>query len=116
MHVLRSAECPGIPSYRPEAVRIAVRCKLNIHVPEPVCAAQVVGPTDVGKSSLCKLLLNYAVRYGFAPTAVDLDIGDPPMCQTGPSMQRASRAQWQRHKKRLNGFGRDRARPCGVGA
>ena len=77
MHVLRSAECPGFPSYRPEAVRIAVRCKLNIHVPEPVRSVQVVGPTDVGKSSLCKLLLNYAVRYGFAPTAVDLDIGDP---------------------------------------
>ena len=29
----------------------------------------------MGKSSLCKLLLNYAVRYGFFPTAVDLDIG-----------------------------------------
>ena len=64
---------------------MAVRCKLNIHVPEPVCAAQVVGPTDVGKSSLCKLLLNYAVRYGFAPTAVDLDIGDPPCAKQGPA-------------------------------
>ena len=78
MHVLRSVDCPGFHSHRLEAVRIAVRCKLNIHVPEPVRAVQVVGPTDVGKSSLCKLLLNYAVRYGFAPTAVDLDIGDPP--------------------------------------
>lgn len=38
-------------------------------------AFQVVGPTDVGKSSLCKLLLNYAVREGMAPTMVDLDIG-----------------------------------------
>lgn len=36
---------------------------------------QVVGPTDVGKSSLCRILLNYAVRTGWAPTAVDLDIG-----------------------------------------
>ncbi|CAL5227893.1 g10934 [Coccomyxa viridis] len=35
----------------------------------------VVGPTDVGKSSLCRILLNYAVRTGWAPTAVDLDIG-----------------------------------------
>ncbi|PSC75129.1 CLP1-like protein [Micractinium conductrix] len=35
----------------------------------------VVGPTDVGKSSLCKILLNYAVRGGWAPTFVDLDIG-----------------------------------------
>ena len=47
--------------------------------PVPVCfSLQVVGPTDVGKSSLCKLLLNYAVRYGFFPTAVDLDIGTRP--------------------------------------
>ncbi len=35
----------------------------------------VVGPTDVGKSSLCKILLNYAVRMGWSPTYVDLDIG-----------------------------------------
>ena len=35
----------------------------------------VVGPTDVGKSSLCKILLNYAVRMGWCPTYVDLDIG-----------------------------------------
>jgi polynucleotide 5'-kinase involved in rRNA processing len=34
-----------------------------------------VGPTDSGKSSLSKILLNYAVRCGWAPTAVDLDIG-----------------------------------------
>lgn len=26
--------------------------------------AMVVGPTDVGKSTLCKLLLNYGVRMG----------------------------------------------------
>ena len=39
--------------------------------------AQIVGPTDVGKSSLCKLLLNYAVREGVAPTMVELDIGKP---------------------------------------
>ena len=36
---------------------------------------QVVGPTDVGKSSLCKLLLNYAVREGCSPSLVELDIG-----------------------------------------
>ncbi|KAI3429530.1 hypothetical protein D9Q98_005618 [Chlorella vulgaris] len=35
----------------------------------------VVGPTDVGKSSLCKILLNYAVRAGWAPTFADMDIG-----------------------------------------
>ena len=35
----------------------------------------VVGPTDVGKSTLCHLLLNYAVRMGRRPVYVDLDIG-----------------------------------------
>ena len=32
----------------------------------------VVGPTDVGKSTLCRLLLNYAVRIGRRPLYVDL--------------------------------------------
>jgi hypothetical protein len=35
----------------------------------------VAGAVDVGKSSLCRILLNYAVRNGWAPTAVDLDVG-----------------------------------------
>nr|XP_006825168.1 PREDICTED: polyribonucleotide 5'-hydroxyl-kinase Clp1-like [Saccoglossus kowalevskii] len=35
----------------------------------------IVGPTDVGKSTLCKLLLNYAVRVGRRPTFIDLDVG-----------------------------------------
>lgn len=35
----------------------------------------VVGPTDVGKSTLCRILLNYAVRLGHRPIFVDLDVG-----------------------------------------
>lgn len=35
----------------------------------------VVGPTDVGKSTVCRLLLNYAVRLGRRPTFVELDVG-----------------------------------------
>ncbi len=35
----------------------------------------VVGPTDVGKTTLCKTLLNYAVRMGRRPVYVDLDVG-----------------------------------------
>lgn len=35
----------------------------------------IVGPGDVGKSTLCKLLVNYAVRIGRQPTFVDLDVG-----------------------------------------
>lgn len=35
----------------------------------------ICGPTDVGKSTLCRLLLNYAVRMGRRPVYVDLDLG-----------------------------------------
>jgi len=35
----------------------------------------VVGPMDVGKSTLCKMLVNYAARQGRAPALVDLDVG-----------------------------------------
>ncbi|XP_041847073.1 polyribonucleotide 5'-hydroxyl-kinase Clp1 isoform X2 [Melanotaenia boesemani] len=35
----------------------------------------VVGPTDVGKSTVCRMLLNYAVRVGRRPTLVELDVG-----------------------------------------
>lgn len=35
----------------------------------------VVGPTDVGKSTVCRILLNYAVRMGRRPIYVDLDVG-----------------------------------------
>ncbi|XP_048486316.1 protein CLP1 homolog [Plutella xylostella] len=35
----------------------------------------VVGPGDVGKSTLVRILLNYAVRMGRRPIYVDLDVG-----------------------------------------
>jgi polyribonucleotide 5'-hydroxyl-kinase len=35
----------------------------------------LVGPTDAGKSTVCRLLVNWAVRSGFEPTLVDLDVG-----------------------------------------
>eukprot|EP00052_Salpingoeca_macrocollata_P017375 m.141249 g.141249 ORF g.141249 m.141249 type:complete len:418 (-) comp20372_c0_seq2:466-1719(-) len=34
----------------------------------------VVGPPDVGKTTLCRILLNYAVRLGDTPLLVDLDV------------------------------------------
>lgn len=37
--------------------------------------AMIVGPTDVGKSTVCRILLNYAVRMGRRPIFVDLDVG-----------------------------------------
>lgn len=35
----------------------------------------VTGPGDVGKSTLCRILLNYAVRLGRRPVFVDIDVG-----------------------------------------
>lgn len=35
----------------------------------------IVGPTDVGKSTLSRILLNYAVRLGRRPIYVDVDVG-----------------------------------------
>eukprot|EP00798_Chlamydomonas_sp_ICE-L_P007448 gene7448-588_t len=35
----------------------------------------VVGPTDCGKSTICKMFANWAVRNNFEPTMVDLDVG-----------------------------------------
>ena len=35
----------------------------------------LVGPTDVGKSTLCKILLSYAVKKGWHPLFCDLDLG-----------------------------------------
>ncbi|PKA47635.1 Protein CLP1 like [Apostasia shenzhenica] len=35
----------------------------------------VVGPTDSGKSSLCRMLLNWACKRSWIPTFVDLDVG-----------------------------------------
>ncbi|XP_069192677.1 protein CLP1 homolog isoform X1 [Procambarus clarkii] len=36
----------------------------------------IVGPADVGKSTLCRILLNYAVRMRRRPIFVDLDVSD----------------------------------------
>ena len=35
----------------------------------------VAGPVDVGKSTVSRILCNYAVRSGWAPVLVDLDLG-----------------------------------------
>jgi len=35
----------------------------------------ITGPTDVGKTTLCRILCNYAVREGRSPLYIDLDIG-----------------------------------------
>ncbi|KAJ5073999.1 polyribonucleotide 5'-hydroxyl-kinase clp1 [Anaeramoeba ignava] len=47
------------------------RENINIRGPRVLIA----GPIDSGKSSLCKILINYATRFGENPCFVDLDIG-----------------------------------------
>lgn len=50
---------------------------MKVDILRPVLDNQVmvVGPTDVGKSTVCRLLLSYAVRVGRRPTLVELDVG-----------------------------------------
>ncbi|KAH8384634.1 hypothetical protein KR093_003772 [Drosophila rubida] len=43
----------------------------------------VVGPMDVGKSTLCRILLNYAVRVGRRPLYADLDVGQGAISISG---------------------------------
>jgi len=45
--------------------------------------ALVVGPTDVGKSTVCRILLNYGVRAARRPIFVDLDVGQGNMSVPG---------------------------------
>lgn len=41
----------------------------------PAPRVMIVGPTDVGKSTLSKILCAYAARTNFAPAFIDLDLG-----------------------------------------
>jgi hypothetical protein len=43
----------------------------------------ILGPTDSGKSTLSRMLCNWAVRSGWEPTMVDLDIGQGSITTPG---------------------------------
>lgn len=43
----------------------------------------ICGPVNVGKSTLSRILLNYAVRMGRRPIFVDLDVGQGSICVPG---------------------------------
>lgn len=43
----------------------------------------VAGPTDTGKSSLCRLLTNYLARCGGTTTYIDLDFAEGEMVLPG---------------------------------
>ena len=45
--------------------------------------AIVVGPVDAGKSTLVRTLANYAVRAGWAPLLIDLDVGQGSLSPPG---------------------------------
>ena len=53
----------------------------------------IVGPTDVGKSTLCRLLLNYGVRMGRRPVFVDLDVGQGSISLPGKYILREKNQQ-----------------------
>ena len=40
----------------------------------------IVGPTDVGKSTLCRILCNYAAKIDQSPILVDIDVGQVRLC------------------------------------
>ena len=46
-----------------------------------------VGPRDVGKSTLCQLLLNYGVRCQRRPIYVDLDVGQGSISVPGKGLK-----------------------------
>lgn len=43
----------------------------------------IAGPTDSGKTSLSRILLNYALRLGRKPTFIDLDVGQNSLAVPG---------------------------------
>ena len=49
----------------------------------PAPRVLLAGPTDSGKSTICKILTNYAVRCGSSPLFVDLDIGQGSLTVPG---------------------------------
>jgi polyribonucleotide 5'-hydroxyl-kinase len=51
-----------------------MRCKAEKNNEFRGPRVMIVGPDDVGKSTLCKMLLNWAVRVGRSPIFVDLDV------------------------------------------
>lgn len=73
--VLYEADETPMTSYANTHAVLEARRKAAAQAKAPGPRVMVVGPTDVGKTTLCKILTNYAVRMGWAPLVADLDIG-----------------------------------------
>ncbi|KAK0429062.1 hypothetical protein QR680_011165 [Steinernema hermaphroditum] len=56
-----------------EQMRIKAKTDKNGRTKGP--RTMLVGPMDVGKSTVCRILTNYAVRMGHTPIYVDIDVG-----------------------------------------
>jgi len=73
-HFYIATETPMIPYLNlAEAIEDERTRAISSHSQGP--RVVLVGPTDSGKSSLSRLLMNYASRKGHFPTFIDLDIG-----------------------------------------
>ncbi len=66
----------------------------------------IAGPTDVGKSTYCKILLNYAVRRGRRPTYVDLDVGQGSISVPGALLPWIQSARFHSLHKYVDLLGR----------
>lgn len=56
----------------------------------------VLGPMDSGKSTLVRMLANWAVRKGWQPTVVDVDVGGWVRMTCGPCMEMRLGFSWWR--------------------
>ncbi|CAN6472578.1 unnamed protein product [Victoria cruziana] len=67
----------GRRAHAKEASKIASTDLVSQTVPKELQGPRVimVGPTDSGKTTLSKMLVNWAAKEGWKPTFVDLDIG-----------------------------------------
>eukprot|EP00095_Tigriopus_kingsejongensis_P001332 maker-scaffold1057_size73593-snap-gene-0.21 protein:Tk01332 transcript:maker-scaffold1057_size73593-snap-gene-0.21-mRNA-1 annotation:"clp1-like protein" len=75
VHPYTSKETPMIMYLNTHAALEDIRKKVETKENGKGPVVMVVGPSDVGKSTLCRLLANYAVRMGRRPIYVDLDVG-----------------------------------------
>ena len=71
----KSDQNPIIMYLQMHAALEKMRLKADKNDNERGPVTMIVGPTDSGKSTLCQLLLNYALRMGRKPVYVDLDVG-----------------------------------------
>jgi len=68
-----------------ESVASVVRCRIShtgsgFSRPSTFLQVLIVGPNDVGKTSLSKMLLSYALRQSRQPIYVDLDCSEVMHC------------------------------------